>query len=267
MGTILDQFLDFNVTAGVLSDSAGRALGCLISKVHKNKGLMYSSYNKLYDAGIVPIMDYCSGVWGYKKYSKCDVVQNKGARAFLGVHRFAPNLAVNGDMGWTPPIIRRQSNMVRLWYRFLVMNPSRLTKKIFLWDYDLACQGAKNWCSEVRSILNVSNIEFIKEIGVNTPKLNDMLKNVETSLKNEYITKWRDDVDSTPKLRTYKLFKKEYTPEPYVTAHLSRAERSFMAQFRIGILPLHVETGRYKNPKTPIEQLSLIHISEPTRRS
>ena len=41
------------------------------------------------------------------------------------------------------------------------------------------------------------------------------------------------------------LFKNEYRVESYVTMCLSRRQRSLMAQFRAGVLPLRIETGRF----------------------
>lgn len=43
----------------------------------------------------------------------------------------------------------------------------------------------------------------------------------------------------------FKLIKCIYYPEHYVTFNLSRAQRSFCAQTRCGILPLAVETRRF----------------------
>ena len=52
---------------------------------------------------------------------------------------------------------------------------------------------------------------------------------------------------SLPKLRTYVTFKQNVQLEPYVTMNITKQERSLMAQFRCGILPLRVETGCYRN--------------------
>ncbi len=49
-----------------------------------------------------------------------------------------------------------------------------------------------------------------------------------------------------PKLRTYILHKKSFITENYVKYCLNRKKRSLTAQIRIGILPLHSETGRLK---------------------
>ena len=47
---------------------------------------------------------------------------------------------------------------------------------------------------------------------------------------------------------TYVDFKKSFNTEAYVKQTFSRSRRSFLAQLRLGILPLEIETGRY----TPI---------------
>ena len=54
---------------------------------------------------------------------------------------------------------------------------------------------------------------------------------------------------TVPKLRTYVMFKTSYSPEKYVLLNLKRNERSMLAQFRCGILPLRIETGRYVGEK------------------
>ena len=41
--------------------------------------------------------------------------------------------------------------------------------------------------------------------------------------------------------------KKQYGLENYLTHNLSRGKRSLLAQFRLGILPLKIETGRFSN--------------------
>ena len=50
-----------------------------------------------------------------------------------------------------------------------------------------------------------------------------------------------------PKLRTYRQFKTDFGPEKYLYLNLSKHKRSLLAQFRLGILPLSIEAGRYKN--------------------
>ena len=58
---------------------------------------------------------------------------------------------------------------------------------------------------------------------------------------------WKQAVPTKPKLRTYCLFKATMDIENYIKYNLSSSERSAMAQFWFGILPLNTETGRFRN--------------------
>ena len=72
----------------------------MISKIHSFKDVGFETYTKLYYSCVVPVTDYCSGVWGFRDFNKGDMIQNRAIRYFLGVHRFTPILAISGDMGW-----------------------------------------------------------------------------------------------------------------------------------------------------------------------
>ena len=48
------------------------------------------------------------------------------------------------------------------------------------------------------------------------------------------------------------MFKSDLLPEEYLNLHIQKYQRSLFAQFRAGILPLHVEIGRFRN--LPLEQ-------------
>ena len=56
-----NDYLDFNNTSNVLSESAGRAFSSLVVNLYRKVTLiMYSSYSSVYNSKIVPIMDYSS---------------------------------------------------------------------------------------------------------------------------------------------------------------------------------------------------------------
>ena len=71
-----------------MSESAGRLLG----ETHKLMG--YNTFTKLYDSCVCPVMEYAATVWGYDYAQKLNVIQNRAARNFLGVHKFTPTLAL-----------------------------------------------------------------------------------------------------------------------------------------------------------------------------
>ncbi len=100
LGCELDEYLDFTHRSRVLAEASGRSLGSVVNK-HKLCGEMYYElYKKLYDTCVTSVMDYCGVVWGFKDYDKCNTIQNQAIRAYLGVHRFSSNIAIQGDLAW-----------------------------------------------------------------------------------------------------------------------------------------------------------------------
>ena len=63
---------------------------------------------------------------------------------------------------------------------------------------------------------------------------------------------WHQEVLNKPKLSTYVTFNSELQVEDYLYYVTNRRSRSLLGQFRMGILPLYVETGRFNN--TPLER-------------
>ncbi len=59
--------------------------------------------------------------------------------------------------------------------------------------------------------------------------------------------KWSTSFANMNKLDLYKQLKTEFGPEKFLTLNIDRYEKSLLSQFRYGILPLRVETGRFVN--------------------
>ena len=242
LGVVLNEFLDFNVTAEVLAGAGGRALGSVISKFRQFKNTTFSCFTKLIEASVNPVLDYGSEVWGFKNQIKTERVQQRAARYYLGVHPKTPIPAINGDIGWNIPLHRRYVKMIKFWNRVVNMTDQRLTKQVFLVD-KMFCKD--NWCSEIKWLFDKtemnSNFDMV-EIDVN---------NFETKIAEYFNKKWKDSLLTKPKLRTYMTYKNCLESEEYVKHCLSRRKRSLLAQFRMGVLPIAIETGRFKNE--PVE--------------
>ena len=201
LGVVFDEFLDYTITAGILANSAGRALGSIYNKFKQNKGLGYTTSRKLYDSCVTPIFDYCTGVWGYNKLEKIDTIQNKAIRLYLGVHGYAPNKAINADMGWVSCRVRRHVQMLRL----VNMNDSKIARRIFDWDKE-----HRGWCINVKDILmSVDSIDYFHS---NRPIDLESAKRI---LYFNECQSWKEEVHNVPKLRTYILNKDQYGTEAY----------------------------------------------------
>ena len=124
----------------------------------------------------------------------------------------------------------------------------RLEKAVFNWDYDLCAQGKKTWCKEVKHLMNKCNLSKVYDsknsVGLS---LSVILQTVESNLLLAYTDTWKTSVVSMPKLRTYKLFKREFKTEAYVKASvLNTRQRSAISKMRNSTYPLEIELGRYR---------------------
>ena len=187
LGCVLQENLDYTFTSKILSDAASRALGSLINKLKQNNGLYYKTYTTLYDKCICTISDYCSGVWGFKDYNHPNNLHHRAIRAFLGVHRYASTVVLNGDMGWIPPNIRRKLNMIRLWYRLEKLPDTRLTKTIYLWDKTVT---GHTWYNEIKKIFVMTDQLHLFN-NSSQYSLRTVIDNVKNSLMDRHVQSWK----------------------------------------------------------------------------
>ena len=241
LGVYLDEFLIFDHCARVLSESAGRALGGVINKVKTVKDIGFKAYTKLYESAVISVNDYAAEIWGYKNFPVCNNVQNRAMRYYLGVHRFAPISGMQGDFGWLTPKFRRYKCLFNYWNRLVRMEEGRVTKHIFDYDYNI-CNISNNWCSDLKKLCCELNVldSFENKYVINIKQLDKQL--LELNQKE-----WTEAIQTKPKLRTYIIFKNEFTVENYIKYHMHKRKRSLLSQLRLGILPLAIETGRYCN--------------------
>ena len=237
LGVIFDEYLDFEKCAKTLSDAAGRALGCIINKFKQYKNIGYETFTKLYNSGVNTILDYGASIWGFGNHKYGQQVQNRAIKYFLGVHKNAPNLAIQSEMGWLNVQYHFYICAFRYWNRLLKINEDRLTKRVF--EYQLSNFNSQSWCGNLYSMLE----ELKKTDYIIDGKMVN-LGNIKEDLFDLMHCYWSNNIGFKPKLRNYTKFKQDINMENYLLKS-TRSQRSLLAQLRIGILPLQVEVGRY----------------------
>ena len=77
-------------------------------------------------------------------------------RLFLGVHKFAANDVLLGDLGWVASEVRRDVSIIRLWNRLVKMDDTRLTKRVFNFECD---KMRGKWSKHVLKVLAKMDME------------------------------------------------------------------------------------------------------------
>ncbi len=173
---------------------------------------------KLFDSLVAPILEYGSEIWSLcNSYNSLETLYLRFMKSSLGVRPQTTTVAVMGELGRYPLSIRLQVKAVKFWCK-LVSKPSKslpgLAYKMLL---DLKESGFATWIDKIYDILCVCELEnvFYSEY-FSTSDIYRITSLVRTSLQHQYVDKWKDEIQTKPKLRTYKLFKTTFFIEPYL---------------------------------------------------
>ena len=132
--------------------------------------------------------------------------------------------------------------MVRFRNRLASMDDNRLPRIIYNWDKSLKTSA---WASSMVMVLQY--VDMLND--------NHELVHVDLVVKARLIRlnreKWWASVADMPKLRTFKVLYDDQDYKGLVYANLTRRQRSIMAKFKLGILPLGIEVGRFTD--VPLE--------------
>ena len=263
LGVILTEHLDFTIMTKTVAQSASRALGLLIAKDKIFGGMPFQCFHKCYESLVQSVIDYSSAVWGTRSYSWIDAVQNRACRYFLGLGKYAPNQAINGDMGWKQPEHRQWLAVARKFCRMIHMDDALLTKQIFSGCMAQAnSSSCKTWFHRATTFLSkIEHEQICRNRGLS---IQAVLHSVDTQLHDLYEQKWQTKLNTDiavrepeaggNKLRTYRKFKQHYRTEPYVNIIIAKKHRSAYAKFRCGVAPIKIETCRYGLNRLPVEQ-------------
>ena len=148
-------------------------------------------------------------------------MQNRAQRFLLGVGKYTPVPALQGDMGWEPSIIKQWVCIGRLWVRMANIANNRLNKRIAIWAYGKASFRCRNSFYTVRKRL--SDLQINDALNICQPVDSNIAHSLRTVLMGEFRNQWFANVHNPVgpsgrggnKLRTYALLKTIFGVETY----------------------------------------------------
>ena len=243
LGIYLDSSLESDATIDMLAKAGSRALSYIIGKSKSNLDVGFGTFNKLYHSCVVPVLDYACGAWYLRtKTPKLDQIQQRASHFYMGLPKNCSLLAIEGEIGWVPGVVRRDLETLRLYNQFVKMPRGRLTRDVF--EYE--CEKCRQWYQ------NLSNLCICID------KHTELLENVRSVLLMQkkdllliYNRVWKEELKNNKKLETYAEIKDYIKTASYVRCNLDKSKRSLVGQLICGCLGLEIEMGRYT--RTPRE--------------
>ena len=212
---------------------------------------------KLFDAMVLPILEYSSEIWfTNKEIPGLEKIHLQFIKMILGVHKNASTLAVLGETGRYPLLVRQKIRVLKYWCKIVSKHVS--TNSTLGQLYNILCSlsnaGFTTWASYVENMLTEAGLYDVwLEQTCNQKIVNTFKTKVYTSFENE----WRTNITNVelyPKLRTYCTFKHVFSMEQYLLCIKDFKIRKLLTKFRICNHVLMIEKGRHCKPKLPIEQ-------------
>ena len=249
LGLVLSEHLNWDLAFQEIGKKANRALALLNHRARMCRGLHTNTYTMLFNQLVQPIIMCNAGIWGHTENKSILGIQYSAMRFLLGVGKVCPIAGLFGETGWVPLTMAIKFQILRLRDRIRRMDGSRLTKKVHVWSESISGRTAKNWTGKTKALL-----ESIKDhCGLmSCDEQWDALAKLEAK-------KWKEVVDCTPnnsetggRFLYYRQIKVNPSAEQYILNSTSWNKRRIIAQLRCGCLPLEVELGRYRSPKTPM---------------
>ena len=226
-------------TAETLTAAASRSYGRIVNIFRQLRNMGFKSYETLYSSYVTPILNYSSAVCGFGEQSCSQVLVNRIKRFYLGVNGFAPNSGVSIEFDWLDTKYMRWLEMLQFLNRLIQRDDDRWPKIVHKWDTSLRTNGWSDQVSHVLSYLSIDTdcvegpVVDLDVAGARMLKLN----------RNH----WKLEASNKTKLRTYVDIQDDTNRKALVNANLSRSQRSLASKLKLGILPLQLEVGRWKD--------------------
>ena len=122
----------------------------------------------------------------------------------------------------------------------------RCVHKCYKMLYYLDSVGKQNWASEVKQVLQNNCFGYIwdqQEIA----NEKQFFKQLEQCLRDQFIQKWREELEKGSKLELYNGFKVYFQSEKYLDVLKIFKYRHIYATFRLSCHDLEIEVGRHRD--------------------
>ena len=190
----------------ILGAQAEKALKCIRTfwKLgHPNVDVAF----KIFDSRIVQILLYGSEIWGSESRNQIEKIHLRFCKFVLGVGQSANSAAVFGKCGRLPLHIKYNKRFVKYWLKLFRSPQGSLLQTCYKMQTDFDGIYKRGWVTNFKKLLfsNGFGLVWITQ-GVGDEEL--FMKSVVVLRLTDIAEQtWNSEIDSSPKLSTYREFK------------------------------------------------------------
>ena len=227
-----------------LIDKAKKSMRMAWSMGIRKGKLTAKAAAKVWETLVRPILEYGAEICGEAKWEEAEKLQREMAKRILGLRESTNNEVALGELGWWKLKARRDMLRLRYWGRLIKMKQGKLPRKVYEWELRRQ-KGKRSWTMYTkRLLLDLGMEEYWKEQRVKETR-GEWGELVSKKIHEREQREWRLALYKSPKLRTYRLVKKNLEHESYLDIE-DEAGRKALARLRSGTNVLRIETGRHE---------------------
>ena len=201
----------------------------------------------LFDKIVKPILLYGCEIWGFCNFEVIEKVHLKFCKLLLKVKKSTPNYMIYGEVGAYPLYCSVKSQMINYWINILCSKNNKLTSILYsliLSKTYIDPTFSSNWLNCIKAILDDCGLSYV---WISQEMRNKMwLKNyVKQNLKDQFLQRWKSDVENSSKSLCYRIYKTNFGYEKYLDL-LNNKDRQILCKFRICNHRFPIETGRWE---------------------
>ena len=142
-----------------------------------------------------------------KPNSRLELLYLSYLKSAPGVKLQTSNLAVFGQTGRYPIMVRQEKLFIGYWLKLMNTCPSNLLKLVYNELHQISTDGYTTWCTHVGSMLKSMGMENIwdeQKLPVSVDNLKQLTAGFKNELENCYAQKWIkeiNDIDRHPIFR------------------------------------------------------------------
>ena len=241
----------------ILKNKAMKALFSIKKSILCEKMLNPKLCLKLFDCLIVPILSYCSEVWGTEITSVDNCLESlcmSYLRFILGVSTRTPFEGIRSELGRFPCKIKLNMSVIRFWCRLNSLPGDHILKNALRENIQISSPWAKFVLYALGSY-NHCNVFSTFEVK----SYSQLCKKLKQEYENEYLENWKSTLfndsrknGSGNKLRTYRIFKTKFGFEKYLGDISDFRLRRSLTKYRLSDHNLRIEIGRKCKPHLPL---------------
>ena len=242
LGVNLSSNASFYKAQKHLSGQASKTLYSLNS-IFDSTCLCIQDKLKLFDALVLPIMNYGSEVWGFHKSQDIERAHLRFLKQILGVRLQTCSMIVYGELSRVPLYVLRNVRFVKYWYKILA-DPFTLLYQVYKQQVcDVNNRNLKSWSANVKLLLNELGFSYLW----NNQEMSQLqLSMVIQRTHDQFYQEFYASINLSSKMETFKTISKHFKLEKYMTSVDVEKHRIALSRFRCSAHKLMIEEGRFR---------------------